>query len=238
MSSELESWSECDAWSAAFRAIAATTTEDFPESSGPAPAGLLGGHRKDHGVPGHGGQFKVAFGSGLRDQHQRHTHVGGQDGPGCFPGLDVQLARHCGLVQHFLHQGLGIGNDGGAAFRTDVAEHHQVEFRLVQPELDVVVPHPPDILQRLSGRGEIPFARDIFFKSRGDNGVKQAFLVTEVVVQRGRRNPCQLRDLAGGHRGSRGVCQQFRRRTQQPHFGGKLAIQTHNRYPITYSIAI
>ena len=32
--------------------------------------------------------------------------------------------------------------------------------------------------------------------------------------------------------------QQFRGSTEQPHFGGKLAIQTHNRYPSTYSVAI
>ena len=98
-------------------------------------------------------------------------------------------------------------------------------------------------IRRMSSSGwpdgrEVAFARHIFFKTCGDDGVEQPFLVTEVVVEGRCRDTCQLRDLAGGDCCSAGVGQQLGGRTQQPHFGRKLAIETHNRYPSTYSNAI
>ncbi|MDT4878489.1 hypothetical protein FQZ97_1140880 [compost metagenome] len=102
----------------------------------------------------------------------------------------------------------------------------------------MVVPHPPDVFQRMSGRREVAFAGHVLFETRRDDGVKQPFLVTEVVIEGGSGNPCQLGDLAGGNCRAPGVGQQFGGCTQQPNFGRKLAIETHNRYPSTYSNAI
>jgi hypothetical protein len=90
----------------------------------------------------------------------------------------------------------------------------------------------------MSGRRKVAFAGHILYKPRRDDGVEPPFLVTELVLKGGSGDTCQLGDLAGGNGRSPGVCQQFGGCTEQPNFGRKLAIETHNRYPSTYSNAI
>ncbi len=60
-----------------------------------------------------------------------------------------------GLLQHFHHERLRVRDNGGTAFRADVAKHHQVKLGMVQSEEDVVVPHAAQVLKGLSRGSKI-----------------------------------------------------------------------------------